>query len=77
MVVCGGLWWFAVVCGGLRWCVIVCGGLSYSHTPAIWGVPWMAILLNLDILNYFPNFRTHHGGIYKMHKFKANSTVSI
>ena len=32
VVVCGGLWWFAVVCCGLRWFVIVCDGLSYSHT---------------------------------------------
>ena len=30
LVVCGGLWWFAVVCGGLRWFVMVCGGLSYK-----------------------------------------------
>ena len=27
MVVCGGVWWFAVVCGGLRWFVVVCGDL--------------------------------------------------
>ena len=32
MVVCGGVWWFAVVCGGLRWFVVDCGGLSFSHT---------------------------------------------
>ena len=36
MVVCGGVWWFAVVCGGLRWFVVVCGGLRwfvfFSHT---------------------------------------------
>ena len=32
-VVCGGLWWFVVVCGSLWWFVIVCGGWSYSHTP--------------------------------------------
>ena len=32
MVVCGGVWWFAVVCGGLRWFVVICGGLSFSHT---------------------------------------------
>ena len=32
VVVCGGLWWFAVVCGGLRWFVVICGGLSFSHT---------------------------------------------
>ena len=24
MVVCGGVWWFAVVCGGLRWIAVVC-----------------------------------------------------
>ena len=24
MVVCGGLWWFAVVCGGLWWIAVVC-----------------------------------------------------
>ena len=29
MVVCGGVWWFAVVCGGLRWFVVVCGGLRW------------------------------------------------
>ena len=33
MVVCGGVWWFAVVCGGLRWFAVDCGGLSFSHTP--------------------------------------------
>ena len=33
MVVCGGVWWFAVVCGGLWWFVVDCGGLSFSHTP--------------------------------------------
>ena len=32
MVVCGGVWWFAVVCGGLRWFAVDCGGLSFSHT---------------------------------------------
>ena len=32
MVVCGGVWWFAVVCGGLRWFLMTCGGLSFSHT---------------------------------------------
>ena len=35
MVVCGGVWWFAVVCGGLRWYVVVCGDLRwfvFSHT---------------------------------------------
>ena len=32
MVVCGGVWWFAVVCGGLWWFVVDCGGLSFSHT---------------------------------------------
>ena len=32
MVVCGGVWWFAVVCGGLLWFVVDCGGLSFSHT---------------------------------------------
>ena len=32
MVVCGGVWWFAVVCGGLWWIVVDCGGLSFSHT---------------------------------------------
>ena len=34
MVVCGGLWWFAVVCGGLWWFVVDCGGLSFSHTDS-------------------------------------------
>ena len=34
VVVCGGVWWFAVVCGGLRWFVVDCGGLSFGHTPA-------------------------------------------
>ena len=29
MVVCGGVWWFAVVCGGLRWFVVVCGDLRW------------------------------------------------
>ena len=24
MVVCGGVWWFAVVCGGLWWIAVVC-----------------------------------------------------
>ena len=32
VLVCGGVWWFAVVCGGLRWFVVDCGGLSFSHT---------------------------------------------
>ena len=32
MVVCGGVWWFAVVCGGLWLFVVDCGGLSFSHT---------------------------------------------
>ena len=32
VVVCGGVWWFAVVCGGLWWFVVDCGGLSFSHT---------------------------------------------
>ena len=32
VVVCGGVWWFAVVCGGLRWIAVDCGGLSFSHT---------------------------------------------
>ena len=35
MVVCGGVWWFAVVCGGLRWFVVDCGGLSFSHTEEV------------------------------------------
>ena len=35
MVVCGGVWWFAVVCGGLWWFVVDCGGLSFSHTRII------------------------------------------
>ena len=29
VVVCGGVWWFAVVCGGVRWFVVVCGGLRW------------------------------------------------
>ena len=24
VVVCGGVWWFAVVCGGLWWIAVVC-----------------------------------------------------
>ena len=60
MVVCGGVWWFAVVCGGLRWFAVDCGGLSFSHTA--FGMlklvnfdrcPWY---LNLTFLNLY--FRT-------------------
>ena len=32
MVVCDGVWWFAVVCGGLWWFAVICSGLSFSHT---------------------------------------------
>ena len=35
MVVCGGVWWFAVDCGGLRWFAVDCGGLSFSHTARV------------------------------------------
>ena len=51
VVVCGGVWWFAVVCGGLRWFVVVCGGfrwfvvdcggLSFSHTHSLRRNPWI------------------------------------
>ena len=39
MVVCSGVWWFAVVCGGLRWFVVVCGGLWWIAVVCLLVIP--------------------------------------
>ena len=59
MVVCGGVWWFAVVCGGLRWFVVDCGGLSFSHTAGnapTTVLPQKYVILTLFILSFKPHF---------------------
>ena len=39
MVVCGGVWWFAVVCGGLWWFAVVCGGLRWIAVVCLLVIP--------------------------------------
>ena len=52
MVVCGGVWWFAVVCGGLRWFVVVCGDL---RVVCLLVIPFHFALLS------FRQIRIHQG----------------
>ena len=42
MVVCGGVWWFAVVCGGLWWFAVVCGGLWWIAVVCLLVIPLVA-----------------------------------
>ena len=66
VVVCGGVWWFAVVCGGLRWIAVVCL-LVIPERPAFFPVhvdsyeiptSKSAIIINIyDVVMQNPGWR--------------------